>query len=211
MQNSNVIIFDMDGVIFDSTHCIGEEIRRLYPGLTNEMVKELTCGNWHEEVTKLTIPRIVETEEETKRSRAIYAKKKSEALPYTGMLEVLHSLQNNNCKLVLNTSASEDACMPLLEKHNLVNVFDFLGTKEVSKSKTEKFDLIAERYNAHKHDLIFVTDTLGDIREADEAGVPTIAVTWGAHDSSYFTRELHANLIGIVDSVSALHKLLIKQ
>lgn len=211
MQNSNVIIFDMDGVIFDSTHCIGEEIQRLYPGLTKEMVKELTCGNWHEEVMKLTIPRIVETEEEAKRTRALYAKKKSEALPYTGMLEVLNNLQNNNCKLVLNTSASEDACIPLLEKHKLVSMFDFLGTKEVSKSKTEKFDLIAQRYNVQKQNLIFVTDTLGDIREADEAGVPTIAVTWGAHDASYFNRESHENLIGIVDSVSALEKLLIKQ
>ena len=53
-------------------------------------------------------------------------------------------------------------------------------------------------------DMLFVTDTLGDIREADIAGIPTVAVTWGAHDESYFNREPHENLLKIVSSVSEL-------
>ncbi len=51
-----------------------------------------------------------------------------------------------------------------------------------------------------------MTDTLGDVREADIAGIPTIAVTYGAHNRSYFEREKHENLIAIVDTVKELEK-----
>ena len=68
----------------------------------------------------------------------------------------------------------------------------------------DKFNLIAEKYGVENKDMIFITDTLGDIREAEIAGVPTIAVTWGAHDISYFTREQHTNLVKIVDTPEEL-------
>ena len=64
--------------------------------------------------------------------------------------------------------------------------------------------MIQEKYNIQKENLIFVKDTLGDIREADIAGVSTIAVTWGAHDEAYFTKESHGNLLKIVDSMEHL-------
>jgi phosphoglycolate phosphatase-like HAD superfamily hydrolase len=57
--------------------------------------------------------------------------------------------------------------------------------------------------------MTFITDTLGDIRDADVANVPTIAVTWGAHNHSYFNREKNKNLIKIVDSVSELQECLV--
>jgi phosphoglycolate phosphatase-like HAD superfamily hydrolase len=69
--------------------------------------------------------------------------------------------------------------------------------------------MIKEKYGVDSGDMIFITDTLGDIREADHEGVPTIAVTWGIHDHEYFNREPHDNLIAIVDSVSDLKDKLI--
>ena len=45
---------------------------------------------------------------------------------------------------------------------------------------------------------------LGDIKEADIAGVTTVAVTWGVHDRKYFAREEHLNVLGIVDTVAEL-------
>jgi phosphoglycolate phosphatase-like HAD superfamily hydrolase len=64
--------------------------------------------------------------------------------------------------------------------------------------------MIEKKYNLSNKDFLFITDTLGDIREADIANIPTVAVTWGQHDRSYFTREEHKNLIGIVDSFEQL-------
>ena len=56
--------------------------------------------------------------------------------------------------------------------------------------------------------MVFVTDTLGDLREADQAGVPTIAVTWGAHGKEHFSAGSYPNLIAVVDSIPELDAIL---
>ncbi len=77
-------------------------------------------------------------------------------------------------------------------------MFDLVASAEISRNKVEKFNMIEEKYQIKKEDMLFVTDTLGDIREADRAKIPTVAVLWGSHDESYVTREPHENLKGIV-------------
>jgi phosphoglycolate phosphatase-like HAD superfamily hydrolase len=104
----------------------------------------------------------------------------------------------------------ERNCLPLLEKAGIQNMFDWVASADVSKDKVEKFAMIQERYAAKKEDLLFITDTQGDIREADRAGIATIAVLWGSHDESYFNREPHENLKGIVASPAELKECISK-
>lgn len=203
-MKTKIIIFDLDGVLFDSTAIAEKNMLDLYPDITNEMHKEVLTGNFHEEVAKLTIPRKIETEEEKKIRQSQYSKDKSKVLMYEGMKELLIHLHSKGYILILNTSALDRNCLPLLENQNIKDLFDFLATAEISKSKVEKFKMIEDKYTTPKEDVLFITDTLGDIREADIANIPTVAVTWGTHDRSYFNREPHENLIGIADSVSEL-------
>ncbi len=79
-----------------------------------------------------------------------------------------------------------------------------MATAEVSKSKVEKFTMIKDRYGVDKSDMLFITDTLGDVREAYIADVSTVVVTWGAHDASYFKRENFQNLQKVVNTVNEL-------
>ncbi len=79
-----------------------------------------------------------------------------------------------------------------------------IATAELSKSKVEKFALITEKYNVNASDTLFITDALGDVKEAEMAGVPTVAVTWGVHDHTFFNRKKHSNLIGVVNTVKEL-------
>jgi len=51
----------------------------------------------------------------------------------------------------------------------------------VHESKVHKIKLLLEKYSMSPENTIFVTDTLGDIKEAQECNVPTLAVTWGFH------------------------------
>lgn len=194
----------MDGVLFDSTLVAQKHISALYPQLTDEMHKELLTGNFHEEIKKLTIPRIIETDEKKKERQLQYATEKAQTKMYGGMKDLLNTLCTKNYILVLNTSAYDRNCIPMLEAAGIKDLFNFLGTGDVDKSKVAKFTMIKEKYNADNNEMLFITDTLGDIREADSAGVPTVAVTWGAHDMSYFTREHHSNLLTIIDSISDL-------
>ncbi len=194
----------MDGVLFDSEAIAMQSLLYQYPGLTKEAQKEILTGNFHEEMAKITIPRREETEEEKLNRQRKYSEDKSKVAMYDGAKELLTYLHSEGYTIVLNTSALDRNCLPLLKQAGITNLFDFLATADLSKSKVEKFKIIKNKYGTNENDMLFVTDTLGDIREADVAGVPTVAVTWGAHDRSYFDREPHTNLIGIVDSIGEL-------
>lgn len=203
-MKGKIIVFDLDGVLFDTIDSARENLANIFLGFTKEIHEKLMSGNFHEEVKKITLPKREETEEETAERRLKFEKNKSEASMYPGAEKFLRELHGAKYILVLNTSAWDRTSRPLLENAKITSLFDFIATAETSKSKVEKFGIIAEKYNVPSADLLFVTDTVGDIREADEAGIPTVAVTWGGHDRDYFTREEHKNVVKIVDSFDEL-------
>ena len=202
------IVFDMDGVLFDTCAIAEESIVQQYPDITKEQQKEILAGNFHEELAKLSLVKKSETQEEKEIRQMQYAYNKSQSLMYEGMREMLFDLHSLGHKIALNTSAWDRNCLPLMEQAQILHLFDFVGTAEISKSKVEKFSLIKEKYSIESQDMIFITDTLGDVREAKIANVPTVAVTWGAHNESYFKRELNDNLIAIVNTVDELRAFL---
>ncbi len=52
---------------------------------------------------------------------------------------------------------------------------------DVHTSKHEKIKMVFEKYGISASQCIFVTDTLGDMREAKAADVGAIGVAWGFH------------------------------
>ncbi len=199
-----IIVFDLDGVLFDTIDFALENLGNIFAGVTKEMHQELMMGNFHEEIKKVTLEKKQKTEEEMLERRLKFEKTKLEAPVYPGLKDFLTEIHQAGCILALNTSAYYKTSVPLLEKVGIDSLFDFVTTAETSKSKVEKFKIISEKYGVQNKDLLFVTDTVGDIREADTAGVPTVAVTWGGHDRGYLTREKHENVVGIVDSFDEL-------
>lgn len=194
----------MDGVLFDTNEIASRHMSLRFPGISEETKLELLTGNFHQELEKLSLERAQESEEEKLIRQVRYVKEKSEAPMYEGMKELLENLHKEGYTIALNTSAWERNCFPLLERVGITSLFDFLGTAEISKSKEEKFQIIKDMYQSDIKDMLFVTDTLGDVREAAQANVSTVAVTWGAHNESYFHRETHENLKKIVSSVAEL-------
>ena len=106
----------------------------------------------------------------------------------------------------MNTNAYERNSLPLLKKHGVEELFDYITNADLTKDKVEKFKIIKKKYKINASELLFVTDALCDVKDADVAGVPTIAVTWGVHDKTYFEKEKHPNLLAIVDTVEDLQK-----
>ncbi len=52
---------------------------------------------------------------------------------------------------------------------------------ETNPSKEKKFEKILNETGIMADNIIFVTDTLGDIHEANTMGIASIAITWGFH------------------------------
>ena len=200
----------MDGVLFDTMPFAEKTTLESYPGMTSAMYKELHSGNYHEELKKHSSIKKVITEKEELERRLAYAEKKKSAPLFEGIEVLLRDLHSVGNMLILNTNAFEKNCTPLLERTGILSLFDLIATAEVSKSKVEKFLLIKKKYGVNKKDIVFVTDALGDVREAGIAEIPTIAVTWGVHNDSFFSREKHPYLVGIVNTVKELRSLLIQ-
>lgn len=200
----------MDGVLFDTIPYAEQVYLEGHPGMTNEMYKNLHTGNFHEETKKYEHLKKEETEEEKEKRNIAYAKKKSTTPMFSGIEELLKDLHGLGYLLVLNTNAYNRNCLPLLEKSGIKDIFDLIATAEFSKSKVEKFKLIEEKYNVNKEDVLFVTDSLGDVKEAEVAGVPTVAVTWGVHDESFFDKEKYSNLVAIIHTVEELSQFIKK-
>jgi phosphoglycolate phosphatase len=211
-MKNKIIVFDLDGVLFDSTEHVIDFFLKWFPTLTREIVHEMWTSNFDEELSKFRIDNkpVEETDEEKHERNRLYSENKSKLPVHEGMRELLETLYSNGYTLVINTAALEKNCLPLLEKADILRMFDFVATKKLSASKTEKFRLIAEKYKVAPEEMIFITDTLGDIRDADLANVPTVAVTWGAHSHSFFNREPHKNLVKVVDGVQELQKYLMR-
>jgi phosphoglycolate phosphatase-like HAD superfamily hydrolase len=208
-MHNKVIIFDMDGVLFDTIPYAEKNTLEGYPGMTSAMYKELHSGNYHEELKKHASIKKEETQEEEENRRIAYAEKKKDSPLFEGIKELLNELHDFAHILVLNTNAFEKNCLPLLERADIKSLFDMIATADFSTDKVEKFEIIKEKYASHKSDTIFITDALGDVRDADIAGIPTVAVTWGVHDITFFNREKHHNLIAVINTVKELRGILL--
>lgn len=94
-------------------------------------------------------------------------------------------------------------------KHNGVDKYftDILG-REHHASKTEKFKRIFKSYNITANECVFVTDTLGDIREANSVDLASIAVDFGYHPRATLEK---GNPAHIISHMSELYQLLNNQ
>lgn len=97
-----------------------------------------------------------------------------------GMPELIENLAKDYVLLIIS-STIYGPIHNFLTKHQLRQHFvDILGL-EVSKDKTKKIKQVFDAYSVEPSDCLFITDTLGDIKESGKMRVKCIAVTWGFH------------------------------
>lgn len=196
----------MDGVIFDSVGAIMDYQLYKYPTATREELLDELKGATDSPLKKHTLLERSEEQKALDQERYLHAKMQSVVFP--GMIELLSHLHQQDYTIVLNTNAYMKNTEPLLKKAGIFELFDMIATRDLHNKKSEKFKLIDQYYSAGAADTVFVTDTVGDVREANKVGIPTIAVTWGAHNREHFEEQPFNNLIGIVDSAEELQHLI---
>jgi phosphoglycolate phosphatase-like HAD superfamily hydrolase len=127
---------------------------------------------------------------------------------YEGMFDLLEDLKTKGVSLSINTSASDANTFDLLKRLGIDTFFDHVVTRDFARSKVDKFREIAKRYETDLSDFLFITDSLGDVKESAELNIPTIIVSWGVHDRSYFENLSYEHVMGIVDTVEELRDLI---
>jgi len=133
-----------------------------------------------------------------------YHQEKINSLPFNGVRELMEFLKSENILIAMSSLSKKENCIPILEKNDFIKYFDIILNRDDNISKTLNVETILEKENLKPEEAVFVTDTLGDVREMDVIGVYTIAVTYGMHERAFFEKEKNENLIYIVDSVEEL-------
>ncbi len=167
------IIFDFDGVIADTFQMCLNIHRDNKRNITTKLYRDFHNGNVYEsKVLKFT-------EKETKNFWKCYCDNVSSKhlFPVKEQISQLAKKQ----KIFIISSTTECVIADFLSSTGMKKYFQKIMGVETHKSKVEKFKMIFKEYRLEPKECIFVTDTLGDLREAKKVGVPTIAVTWGYH------------------------------
>ncbi|MCK5081052.1 MAG: HAD family hydrolase [Candidatus Moranbacteria bacterium] len=180
-EKVKAIIFDFDGVIVDSFSANYGASSLFFYDLEEEEYKARFFGNiYQSKIDKKRKKTSVNYFEE-------YERRLLAISPGKNVLKTLERLKEKRL-LFINSSTPEDSLEKYLEKYSLNNLFDEILGYNFSKSKVKKFKHLFNKYKLQPQDCIFVTDTLGDIKEANEVKLKTIAVDFGFHNSEILKR-----------------------
>lgn len=189
-----IVLFDFDGVIIDSFSAAFETSKKFYPQLTEGDYRKLFEGNINDWIGKLHddadffaeyIPMM---ENGVRPTRGINETIKKMAEVYT---------------LIVVSSGMTNSIKDFMEREGLAECFAEIMGNDVHRSKVEKIKMIFLKYGAAGQNCVLITDTLGDMREAEQAGVGAIGVSWGFHDRDTLQNGNHFRVVESLEELLA--------
>jgi len=87
-----------------------------------------------------------------------------------------------NFTTIIVSSTTSPPIKQYLQKNHLSRHFSAIFSNDFPNLKSDKLSLLLQHYQVQPTECVFITDTLGDIREAQRVHIPCIGVTWGYHD-----------------------------
>ncbi|PIR89460.1 MAG: hypothetical protein COU07_00985 [Candidatus Harrisonbacteria bacterium CG10_big_fil_rev_8_21_14_0_10_40_38] len=189
-----IVLFDFDGVIVDTCDLSFEISNGFRPTLSKNEYLTWFEGSIYDR------PKHKNRKDENEDFFKIYNPRLMETYPISGIEDVLGSLHKKYLLVVVSSTISS-SIEEYLSKFNLLQYFDKVFGSDVHKSKVEKINMVFSEYGVGSGDCIFVTDTLGDMREAEHTGVNAIGVSWGIHPVETLQR---GNPVAIVHGVSGI-------
>lgn len=193
------IIFDFDGVIHNTLELGFSTQREIFPELSLEEYKDLFDGNiyQHNKISSSTTSFF-------ELSKPKYA----QLIIKESTREELLKLKEKEYSLFIISSGSEEIIKEYVNRNTPAQIFKEILGMETHKSKIEKFKIILEKNNLIKEEVIFVTDTLGDLLEANKLGIKSLAVDFGFHERERLEK---GNPIKIISSFDEIAKYLEEQ
>lgn len=102
------------------------------------------------------------------------------SVPYPGLISALDALAEAGIRLAICTNKAERFAAPLMEQIGLADRFaSLIGGDTVGISKPDPAPIQAMIERAGGGRCIFLGDTINDIAGARNAGIPSIAVSFG--------------------------------
>ncbi len=209
MRRFDLVVFDWDGTIVDSTAMIAACIRSAASdlGLTVPTMEQAShvIGLGLLDALSHAVPSLAteRAEEFSARYRHHYLAGEPEIVLFEGMRAMLDELASSGVPLAVATGKTRRGLDRALESTGLRRLFASSRCADESQSKPHPAMLrdLAGELNVQPPRMLMIGDTTHDLQMACAAGVASVGVTYGAH--------LHAHLaphgaLALVNSVAEL-------
>ena len=190
----DLIAFDWDGTLFDSTAliagCIQSACADVGTAVPSLKDASYVIGMGLSEALQHAAPNLPRERyrELAERYRHHYFAKQHEVVLFEGTLAMLQALKARNHVLTVATGKSRRGLDEALNSVDLKGMFDGTRTADETASKPDPMmllELMAE-FGVAPQRTLMIGDTTHDLQLAVNAGAASIGVSYGAHDPVAF-------------------------
>ncbi|MDE2400899.1 MAG: HAD-IA family hydrolase [Burkholderiales bacterium] len=193
-QQFDLVVFDWDGTLFDSTalitRCIQAACADLQLPVPSREAAAYVIGLGLHDALQHVAPTLPpeRVPELGLRYRHHYFQRQHELSLFDGALDLLSVLKARHHWLAVATGKSRQGLNEALENVALRGVFDATRTADETQSKPHPLmlqELMAE-FGVAPDRTLMIGDTIHDLQLALNAGTHSVAVSYGAHEPSAF-------------------------
>jgi phosphoglycolate phosphatase len=194
----DLIVFDWDGTLFDSTALITRSIQAACADVGTKVPSDrdasYVIGLGLMQALAHAAPELPTDrhEELCSRYRHHYLQRQHEVMLFEGTLLMLAGLKERKHQLAVATGKSRRGLDDVLKVSDLRSVFDATRTADETTSKPHPqmlLELMSE-LGVEPQRTLMIGDTTHDLQMALNAGVASVGVSYGAHDYDAFAEFL---------------------
>jgi phosphoglycolate phosphatase len=217
MHTYKLVIFDWDGTLMDSVDRIVYSMQ----ASAVELSFEPPSYEQAKQIIGLSLPIAIQTlfpsanEEQVQVLMAQYKHQYVEVNTtptplFNNALELLTQLKQENKLLAVATGKGRAGLQRVWQVSDTEHFFiaSRCGDECATKPDPDMINSLLTELNIEKHEAVMIGDTSFDLEMAQRAGVDSIGVTYGVHDTEVLSKYQPR---AIVDSLAELHQLLIRR
>ncbi len=194
-QQFDLIVFDWDGTLFDSTalivRCIQNACQDLGVAVPPVERAAYVIGLGLRDALEHAVPDLPPQRygELAQRYRHHYLASQHELSLFGGTLDMLRELKARHHWLAVATGKGRQGLNDALAHADLVGMFDGTRTADETASKPHPRMLLEliDQFGVRAERTLMVGDTTHDLQLAQNAGTACVGVSFGAHDHEAFT------------------------